>query len=256
MSGLNTERSRRVQQSHENEPLLSGAGGTGLTEGKPIAHNLILGTAALAQVGIFAFVIILWASVFMPEHKLIGFDGHPLLNSLGLLLVVEAVLVLQPTGTYDLVQKKKAACAHATLIALAAASFVAAIATVIWWKSQSHLKHFESVHSLFGLATYVLIFLQALVGFTQLFTPRLYGGEANAKKIYKYHRTFGYAVILPLLLITVIAATWTGYGAKILKIRTWAVVLAALAIVTGVYPRINIAKLRGRRTDNREEERR
>ena len=87
--------------------------------------------------------------------------------------------------------------------------------------------------------------LQTLVGFTQLFTPQLYGGVPNAKKIYKYHRIFGYFVILPLLLITTIFATFTPYVAGVLKISTWPVVLACLAIVLGIYPGVKIAKLKG-----------
>lgn len=107
--------------------------------------------------------------------------------------------------------------------------------------------HFESLHAKFGAATYIAIAAQTLVGFTLLFIPQIYGGEEKAKSIYKYHRVFGYAIILPMLLVTVVLATTTYYGARILHIKTWAIVLAGIAIVAGVYPRIKVAKLRGYR---------
>jgi len=236
----------------EEEPLLGGAGGEGMTGGQSLACNFIRGTAALAQVGALVLVATVWASVF--SHHMIIFDAHPMLNSLGILIMVEAVLVLQPTGFYDLVQKRKAAYVHATLTMLAVAAFATASTIVLWHKYHSHIGHFESAHAYLGATTYTLILLQALVGFTQLFTPQLYGGEEKAREIYKYHRIFGYVVILPLLLTTAVAATFTPYASHVLKISTWPVVLACLAIVFGIYRRINISKLKGHRQVIRERE--
>ena len=65
--------------------------------------------------------------------------------------------------------------------------------------------------------------------------------------MYKYHRFFGYAIILPMLLVSVILSTKTYYGAHVLNIKTWATVLAGIAIVGGIYPRVKISKLRGYR---------
>lgn len=76
-----------------------------MTEVQSLVYNLIQGPAALAQVGALVLVATVWASVF--SHHMIIFDAHPMLNSLGILIMVEAVLVLQPTGFYDLVQKMK-----------------------------------------------------------------------------------------------------------------------------------------------------
>jgi len=237
-----------VTEGAEDEPLLARPGDVlVMSEGQSLATNLVQGTAPLAQIGGLVLLLVVWASIFM--HKMIIFDGHPMLNSLGILFAIEAVLVLQPTGLYNLVQKKRAAYVHAILVLLAAASFISAVTIVLWHKQHSHIPHLESIHSKFGLTTYIIIVLQALVGFTQLFLPSLYGGEENAKKIYKYHRVFGYGVVLPLLLVTVILATKTYYGEHVLKIKTWAVVLASIAIVAGIYPRVKVSKLRGYRSD-------
>lgn len=97
--------------------------------------HLVSGTAPLAQAGGLVLVIIVWASVLV--HKMIIFDGHPMLNSLAVLFAIQAVLVLQPTGLYDMVQKKRAAYVHATFVALAAVSFAAALGIVLWHK-QNH----------------------------------------------------------------------------------------------------------------------
>jgi membrane protein YdbS with pleckstrin-like domain len=79
------------------------------------------------------------------------------------------------------------------------------------------------------------------VGITQYFTPGLYGGVDNAKKLYKYHRLSGYIVLL-LMLATVAAATQTTYNIGTLHIQLWAVVVASLIVVVGILPRIRLNK--------------
>ena len=93
-----------------------------------------------------------------------------------------------------------------------------------------------------GLITYVLLLVQATIGFTQYFVPQLYGSIDTAKKIYKYHRMSGY-VILTLGLATVAAATQTDYSKEILHIQLWAVVVASVITLAGVLPRIKKQKL-------------
>jgi len=80
------------------------------------------------------------------------------------------------------------------------------------------------------------------VGFTQYFTPALYGGEENAKKIWKYHRGSGY-VVFTLALVTVAAATQTTYNKHVLDIKLWAVIVASVITLAGIVPRIKKQKL-------------
>ena len=70
---------------------------------------------------------------------------------------------------------------------------------------------FTSAHGRLGLITYIVFVLQALVGLTQLWFPRLYGSVDNAKAIYKYHRASGYLLVV-FSLATVAAATQTGFN--------------------------------------------
>jgi len=93
-----------------------------------------------------------------------------------------------------------------------------------------------------GLITYILLLIQATIGFTQYFVPQLYGSVDNAKKIYKYHRMSGY-VILTLGLVTMAAATQTDYSKGILHIQLWAVLVASVVTLAGVLPRIKKQKL-------------
>lgn len=79
------------------------------------------------------------------------------------------------------------------------------------------------------------------MGFTQYFTPGLYGGVEAAKKVYKWHRASGYVVLL-LLLATVAAATQTDTGRDFLELRLWAVLGAAGLVLVGVVPRVRKGK--------------
>lgn len=70
----------------------------------------------------------------------------------------------------------------------------------------------------------------------------MYGGVENAKRVYKYHRVFGY-VIATLGLATVCAATWTDYVKGVLGVQHWAVITASVLVLVGVVPRIRLSKL-------------
>jgi uncharacterized membrane protein len=98
-----------------------------------------------------------------------------------------------------------------------------------------------SPHAILGLITYILVFIQAIVGITQYFVPALYGGVENAKKLYKYHRVGGYVILLAML-FTVALATQTDYNKNVLQIQLWAVVVGAVILLIGVVPRIRLSK--------------
>jgi predicted membrane protein len=155
------------------------------------------------------------------------------------LLVTEGILVLQPTHTPT--QKRQGTHVHAAFNMAGVAALLAGLVVIEYNKFSHHGAHFKSVHATLGLATSALLIVQALVGLTQFYTPALYGSVDNAKKIYKYHRMAGYA-ILGLALATVIAATQTDYSRAVLHLNVWAVVVAVLLVVVGVVPRIKLRK--------------
>lgn len=72
--------------------------------------------------------------------------------------------------------------------------------------------------------------------------PRVWGGEARAKSMWKYHRWVGY-LALTTLLLTVAAAAETDYSKTVLRLRLWTVLVAEGLIVVGVFPRVHLRKL-------------
>ncbi|KAH0605938.1 uncharacterized protein H6S33_004395 [Morchella sextelata] len=222
----------------EQEPLLGRPGDVAQRDESWLARNLITGTAPLAQVGGVMLVVTVWGAVL--SHKWMVFNLHPLLNSLGVFLSLQAILVLQPTHTAH--QKRRGTYVHATLNGLAALSFFTALVIVIWHKQHSGIPHFESVHAYLGITIYGLLFIQAFVGFTQFFAPRIYGGVDNAKKLYKYHRVSGYVILL-MYLVNVVLASRLPYGQKFIHLKTWGVVAAGVLVVIGAYPRIKKQKI-------------
>ena len=212
------------------------------------------GTAIVAQAGIWIVRLLptipikhllmvlqltatIWASVFI--HPVILFSAHPLLNSAGLLLTTQAILVLQPTHAPK--QKHQGTNIHAVLNGTSVLALLAGL-IIIEYNKSDHGGHFESPHAILGLITYILFAIQAIVGITQYYTPSLYGSVDNAKSIYKYHRMSGY-VLLILSFCTVAAATQTTFNKNVLHIQLWAVIVAAVITLVGVLPRIKKGKL-------------
>jgi len=80
-----------------------------------------------------------------------------------------------------------------------------------------------------------------VVGITQYFTPAIYGGVDNAKKVYKFHRAGGYVSVV-IALAAVCAATWTDYNLGVLKIKHWTVITASVIFLAGTVARIKKEK--------------
>jgi heme A synthase len=154
--------------------------------------------------------------------------------------LTQSILILQPTHTPE--QKRQGTAIHFTINFFGASSLFAGLAVILYAKLAHHGTHLDSPHAVLGLVSYVFLLLQGAVGFTQYYTPQLYGGVDKAKKLYKYHRMSGY-VLLVLLLATVVAATKTYYINDGKKIKLWAVLVPALLVLVGVLPRIKKQKL-------------
>ncbi|KAF4969438.1 hypothetical protein FZEAL_10227 [Fusarium zealandicum] len=211
--------------SGETEPLLGRPGDAAQEDGVPMIKNLVLGTAGIAQLGIILLVVLVWASVL--TKPLILFSYHPLLQSLAVLTLAQSILSLQPTHTAE--QKRIGQRIHASLNLVAFLLLVAGVTIIEYNKISSNGDHFHSIHGYLGVTTSIVLLLQYAVGFTMWATPKLYGGEDNAKSIWKYHRWSGY-FILVLLLATVVSAVDTDYNKNVLKLKLWSTLL--LSIVT------------------------
>lgn len=227
-----------VTAATEDMPLLGRVGDASQREGSPLYTNLILGTAVLAQAGIILLTAAVWASIFL--HDVILFSYHPLLNSAGILFLTQAILILQPTHTPS--QKRNGTVAHALLNGAGFSALVAGLIVIEYNKFSHNGAHFKSNHAILGFVTYVILVIQTIVGFTQYYTPSLYGSVANAKAIYKYHRASGYVALI-LMLATVATATKTTYNVNVLHLQLWVVITTSILVLIGIIPRIRLYKL-------------
>lgn len=161
------------------------------------------------------------------------------MNSAGILLLTQAILVLQPTHTQE--QKIRGTNVHFALNLTGILALIAGLIIIEYNKGLDPSHHWKSVHAYLGVITYCLIVAQALVGFAQFYLPKaVFGSVDNAKAVYKYHRVSGYVILL-LALVTISAATVTP-AIKGLGIQLWAVIVASVLVVLGTFPRIKKAK--------------
>jgi len=228
-----------VDGGGEHEPLLGLSSSTTQADQQPIQHNLILGSGVVAQAGVWILLALVWTGVF--SHDLITFSPHPLLNSAAIVLVTQAILILQPTSTPS--QKRQGTHIHSALMGLALVCFLTAFIFIEVNKHKHHGVHLKSPHAIMGLVTYILLLVQAFVGVSQFFFPtRVFGTEERAKSVYKWHRMSGYIIVV-LLCVTVSAATWTDYNLDVLQIHHWSVILASAISIAGLYARIKKSKI-------------
>ncbi|KAF2031036.1 hypothetical protein EK21DRAFT_99979 [Setomelanomma holmii] len=221
----------------EEEPLLGNRGDASQTEGQSLVYNLWIGTAPIAQAGIWILAAIVWGAIL--SKKLIFFSAHPLLNSAGFLLAIQAALILQPIHTPE--QKRAGTLAHFLFHLGGTSALTAGLVIIELNKAGPGHEHFTSPHAILGLTFYILVYIQSFIGFTQYYVPQLYGSVDNAKSLYKYHRVAGY-VIATLGLATICAASWTTYSLNVAHIQHWAVIVASVLVLVGVVPRIRVSK--------------
>lgn len=160
--------------------------------------------------------------------------------SAGLLLLVQGILILQPTHTPK--QKEKGTVLHSIFNGGGILSLIAGLIIIEYNKFAHGAYHFTSIHGKLGLITFIFFITQAIVGLTQYYTPQIYGGVDNAKAIYKYHRISGY-IVLPLSLVAVSAATQVDFNKNVLHIQLWSVIVASTLIIVGIGARIHLQKL-------------
>lgn len=163
-----------------------------------------------------------------------------LLNSAAILVLVQSILLLQPTSTQK--QKVQGTYIHSALNFISLGLLIAGLVVIEMNKASHPETRFQSTHGKFGLAMYILIVIQFIVGVLQFYAPNLLGGADNAKSIYKYHRVSGYVIML-LAVVTICLATQTGFNENVLHIRLWATIVASVLVVVGLAPRIKKHKL-------------
>jgi hypothetical protein len=77
-----------TRNTSEEEPLLGRRGDASQPEGTSIWWNLWIGTAPIAQAGIWILAAIVWGAIL--SKKLIFFSAHPVCSSPALLFYLES----------------------------------------------------------------------------------------------------------------------------------------------------------------------
>ena len=153
--------------------------------------------------------------------------------------MTQAMLLLQPTHTP--VQKRTGTAWHFCFNVGSLSALLAGLVIIEMNKFAHNGDHFQSLHAILGLMTYLLLLIQGVVGFTQYYTPMVYGSVDRAKSIWKYHRASGYLTII-MASLTIAAATQTGYNQNKLHIPLWFVLLALLSTLGGILFRVRLFK--------------
>ncbi|KAK4202578.1 eukaryotic cytochrome b561-domain-containing protein [Triangularia verruculosa] len=226
----------------ESEPLLGRPGDALQRPNSPMYRNLYLGTGILSQAGLL--LLLLSISIPLLSHRPLPplLVPHPLLQLLGLALLIQAILILQPTTKSNPTAKSRAAKSHGILQLFSFLLFLSGTAIIETNKHVNKLAHFHSVHAYLGVITLSLLVVQYLFGFTIYVTPNVWGGEDKARQLWKWHRYVGYGVLV-LLLATTGSAVWTEYIETQIGVSKIGVVLGLVLIAAGVFPRVQLGKL-------------
>ncbi|KAK4180319.1 eukaryotic cytochrome b561-domain-containing protein [Triangularia setosa] len=227
---------------NESEPLLGRPGDAIQRSNAPMYRNLYLGTGILTQAGLLLLLLSIYIPTLAHQPLLPLLTPHPILQSLGLFILIQATLILQPTTKQYPDAKTRAAKYHGSLQLFSFLLFLSGTAIIETNKHVNGLPHFHSVHAYLGVTTVSLLLVQYIFGFTIYITPQVWGGEEKAKKLWKWHRYIGYGVLV-LLLITTGSAAWTDYVVSQLGVSKLGVVLGLVLIASGVYPRVQLGKL-------------
>lgn len=225
-------------ESEETAPLLGRPGPIKQPRNSPLPLNFVSGWAPLALLSAVAFSILTIISA-LSFRPFIPFLIHPIAQSLCLLFVTMAILVLQPTHTAA--QKEKGQKAHAVLMMLSLLCIFVGVSGIEYNKIISNGPHFHSPHGTMGILAVAWFLFQYVWGFTMLNTTSLYGGDAKAKAVWKHHRTAGYLLFLFMVGAVIAAGKTTFVEANMYSVVAPAV-LGALMIL-GVFARVRKEKM-------------
>ncbi|CAO0791963.1 unnamed protein product [Mucor circinelloides] len=123
------------------------------------------------------------------------FTYHPLFMTTFIVLVTEGISLLQPTSTE--IEKKRGLRYHAIIQTTSYLSAISGFSFIFYNKVISGKHHFESFHGKMGLFVFIYLFVQLVFGVSMALLPKqIFGSVDKAKSTWKYHRVFGYILLL------------------------------------------------------------
>lgn len=202
---------------------------------------LVSQAAAISFTALIAFVVF----THLP-HPLPLFGWHPLTQSLGLILLVQAILTLQPTSGSQPTAKARASTLHQYLLALIVIPLFTAGASIMYHlHDQPGTQHYISWHGTFGAALVPVAWIQAAVGAAVTWgNGVLVGGPNKGRALWKYHRGSGY-VVITLFVLTFLLAIWETTWAQnnFLVIQQLLASSLLVVLIGAIAVRINTSKL-------------
>lgn len=180
-----------------------------------VQHENLSRRAVGVQASALLFVAVVWSVVLstMSITSLPLFGYHPLIQSFSILLLLQAIVVLQRTSPSQPSEKKAAFTAHQWINLLLVLPLFTAGASIMWYlHDQPGSGHFLSYHGILGTAVVSAAWVQAALGAASVWWKgKLVGGENKGKALWRWHRLSGY-VLVGLFLATaalgVIETTW------------------------------------------------
>lgn len=225
----------------ETEPLLGRPRDAVLSERANIVRGPFIGTGIIAEIGVLILCCDIWANI--ASTPISFFSGHPIAMSIAIFTLIQSILFQQPITPENLNRKRLGQYIHVAFNLITFLAIITGFTIIEVSKAQGNGSHFQTTHAFFGVSTLLLLIVQYIVGFTMWLTPSLYGGEARAKSLYKYHRYTGYFILLMILGTAVTAMFLMEYNGKAVGVKFWVAGLGAFLIVFAAFPRIQKQKL-------------
>ncbi|KAI0736612.1 hypothetical protein C8Q72DRAFT_800723 [Fomitopsis betulina] len=200
---------------------------------------------AYAAVGVF--LLGTWLITFVANPIKLGwFFWHPILQSLSIAAFTYGIVTLQPTSQ----PRTKAAglSRHQTAMLWGGYPAILMGTLAIWWNKNVHGSHHATTwHGILGYVSVVWIVAQVFLGIASVwFDGRFFGGNRQAKLVWKYHRLSGY-LLFPLLLLTAfLGGLWSHFITRnaVLPVRIILFGVAPLCVLFSVFVRIRPSKMR------------
>ncbi|KAL7420796.1 hypothetical protein Q5752_004749 [Cryptotrichosporon argae] len=209
---------------------------------------------ALIGLGLALFVPLTWSLVLTGNLRAMGwFAPHPPLQSLALAFFVLGVTPLQPpppAGGLTAPTRAARLRTHQTLLLGVAVPALALGTASMWWNKHVHgAHHFTTWHAKFGLASVAWVVVQAGIGAASVWCGgKAFGGGDKAKRVYKYHRISGYALITLFTITAFLAGAYSdwaiGRGKTFVPARVAAFYVGLPLIWLGAIMRIRASKMK------------
>ena len=195
-----------------------------VTPAEMVRHENLSKHAVGVQASALLFVAVVWSIVLssMPFTSLPLFGYHPLIQSFAILMLLQAIIVLQRTSTSEPSSKHAAFQVHQSINILLVLPLFTVGASIMWYlHDQPNSAHFISYHGILGTAVVAIAWVQAALGAASVWWKgKLVGGENKGKALWKWHRLSGYALIVLFLTtaaLGVVETTWASNNSSMVQ---------------------------------------